>query len=174
MDFGASVRKLTLGALTVSSFLVAGGSAMAQAQTTAKQPNIVIIWGDDIGQTDVSAYSMGLMGFHTPNIDRVAKEGMMFTDYYAEQSCTAGRASFITGQSGLRTGLTKVGLPEAAVGLQKEDPTIAELLKARGYATGQFGKNHLGDRNEYLPTVHGFDEFYGNLYHINAEEEPED
>src|ERR1035438_1882703 len=175
MDFGAGVRKLTLGALTVSSFLVAGGSATAQAQTTtAKQPNIVIIWGDDIGQTDVSAYSMGLMGFHTPNIDRVAKEGMMFTDYYAEQSCTAGRASFITGQSGLRTGLTKVGLPGAAVGLQKEDPTIAELLKARGYATGQFGKNHLGDRNEYLPTVHGFDEFYGNLYHLNAEEEPED
>src|ERR1035441_5623759 len=175
MDFGASVRKLTLGALTVSSFLAAGGSATAQAQTTtAKQPNIVIIWGDDIGQTDVSAYSMGLMGFHTPNIDRVAKEGMMFTDYYAEQSCTAGRASFITGQSGLRTGLTKVGLPGAAVGLQKEDPTIAELLKARGYATGQFGKNHLGDRNEYLPTVHGFDEFYGNLYHLNAEEEPED
>ena len=175
MDFGASVRKLTLGALTVSSFLAAGGSAIAQAQTTAaKQPNIVIIWGDDIGQTDVSAYSMGLMGFRTPNIDRVAKEGMIFTDYYAEQSCTAGRASFITGQSGLRTGLTKVSLPGASVGLQKEDPTIAELLKARGYATGQFGKNHLGDRNEYLPTVHGFDEFYGNLYHLNAEEEPED
>ena len=174
MDFGASVRKLTLGALTISSFLLAGGGAAAQAQTTtAKQPNIVIIWGDDIGQTDVSAYSMGLMGFHTPNIDRVAKEGMIFTDYYAEQSCTAGRASFITGQSGLRTGLTKVGLPGAKVGLQKEDPTIAELLKARGYATGQFGKNHLGDRNEYLPTVHGFDEFYGNLYHLNAEEEPE-
>ena len=141
------------------------------AQTT--QPNIVIIWGDDIGQTDVSAYSLGVMGFHTPNIDRVAKEGMIFTDYYAEQSCTAGRASFITGQSGLRTGLTKVGLPGAAVGLQKEDPTIAELLKARGYATGQFGKNHLGDRNEYLPTVHGFDEFYGALYHLNASEEPE-
>jgi arylsulfatase A-like enzyme len=173
MDFGASVRKLTLGALTVSSFLVAGSTAIAQAQASAKQPNIVIIWGDDIGQTDVSAYSMGLMGFHTPNIDRVAKEGMIFTDYHAEQSCTAGRASFITGQSGLRTGLTKVGLPGAKVGLQKEDPTIAELLKARGYATGQFGKNHLGDRNEYLPTVHGFDEFYGNLYHLNAEEEPE-
>jgi arylsulfatase len=143
----------------------------ASPQTT--KPNIVIIWGDDIGQSDISAYSMGLMGFHTPNIDRVAKEGMIFTDYYAEQSCTAGRASFITGQSGLRTGLTKVGLPGAALGLQKEDPTIAELLKAQGYATGQFGKNHLGDRNEYLPTVHGFDEFYGNLYHLNAEEEPE-
>src|ERR1035438_3721545 len=159
------------------SLLTAGAalfSAIAPAQAADKKPNIVIIWGDDIGQTDVSAYSMGLMGFRTPNIDRVAREGMIFTDYYAEQSCTAGRASFITGQSGLRTGLTKVGLPGAAGGLQKEDPTIAELLKARGYATGQFGKNHLGDRNEYLPTVHGFDEFYGNLYHLNAEEEPED
>jgi arylsulfatase len=148
---------------------LAGGPAAAQQ----KPPNIVIIWGDDIGQSNISAYSHGLMGYQTPNIDRVAKEGMMFTDYYAEQSCTAGRASFITGQSGLRTGLTKVGLPGAAVGLQKEDPTIAELLKAQGYATGQFGKNHLGDRNEFLPTVHGFDEFYGNLYHLNAEEEPE-
>src|SRR5208283_3856936 len=137
------------------------------------KPNIVIIWGDDIGQSDVSAYTMGLMGFHTPNIDRVAKEGMMFTDFYAEQSCTAGRASFITGQSGLRTGMTKVGLPASPVGLQKEDPTIAELLKPLGYATGQFGKNHLGDRNEFLPTVHGFDEFYGALYHLNASEEPE-
>jgi arylsulfatase A-like enzyme len=175
MNYRANVRRLTLGALALSSFLLAGRGTAAHAQTTnAKQPNIVIIWGDDIGQTDISAYSMGLMGFHTPNIDRVAKEGMIFTDYYAEQSCTAGRASFITGQSGLRTGLTKVGLPGAAVGLQKEDPTIAELLKAKGYATGQFGKNHLGDRNEYLPTVHGFDEFYGNLYHLNAEEEPED
>ncbi len=150
-----------------------GLSVAHTAWAADKKPNIVIIWGDDIGQTDVSAYSMGLMGFHTPNIDRVAKEGMIFTDYYAEQSCTAGRASFITGQSGLRTGLTKVGLPGATVGLQKEDPTIAELLKPLGYATGQFGKNHLGDRNEYLPTVHGFDEFYGNLYHLNAEEEPE-
>src|SRR5664280_2698052 len=171
MDFGAGVRKLTLGALAISSFLLAGGATPGAAQ--ASKPNIVIIWGDDIGQTDVSAYSMGLMGFRTPNIDRVAKEGMIFTDYYAEQSCTAGRASFITGQSGLRTGLTKVGLPGAKVGLQKEDPTIAELLKAQGYATGQFGKNHLGDRNEYLPTVHGFDEFYGALYHLNASEEPE-
>ena len=149
--------------------LVLPGAALAQAP----KPNIVIIWGDDIGQSNVSAYSHGVMGYQTPNIDRVAREGMMFTDYYAEQSCTAGRASFITGQSGLRTGLTKVGLPGAAVGLQKEDPTIAELLKAQGYATGQFGKNHLGDRNEYLPTVHGFDEFYGNLYHLNASEEPE-
>ncbi len=169
MHFEARKWAIALtGALII--FLVAGVNHAA-AQT--KQPNTVIIWGDDIGQTDISAYSMGLMGFRTPNIDRVAKEGMIFTDYYAEQSCTAGRASFITGQSGLRTGLTKVGLPGATVGLQKEDPTIAELLKARGYATGQFGKNHLGDRNEYLPTVHGFDEFYGNLYHLNAEEEPE-
>jgi arylsulfatase len=145
----------------------------AQAQEQAQRPNIVIIWGDDIGQSNISAYSHGLMGYKTPNIDRVAKEGMMFTDYYGEQSCTAGRSSFITGQSGLRTGMTKVGLPGSPLGLQKQDPTIAELLKPLGYATGQFGKNHLGDRNEFLPTVHGFDEFYGNLYHLNAEEEPE-
>lgn len=143
----------------------------AAAQT--KKPNIIIIWGDDIGQTNISAYSMGVMGYKTPNIDRVAKAGVLFTDYYAEQSCTAGRASFITGQCGLRTGLTKVGLPGATVGLQPEDVTIAELLKAQGYATGQFGKNHLGDRDEFLPTNHGFDEFYGSLYHLNAEEEPE-
>jgi arylsulfatase A-like enzyme len=148
-------------------------AASANAQTTAPKPNIVIIWGDDIGISDISAYSHGLMGFHTPNIDRIAAEGMIFTDYYGEQSCTAGRSSFITGQSGLRTGLTKVGLPGATLGLSSEDPTIAELLKVQGYATGQFGKNHLGDRNEFLPTVHGFDEFYGNLYHLNAEEEPE-
>jgi arylsulfatase A-like enzyme len=174
MDVGTNALKFTLGALAASSFLLPSSSSILQAQGAGTmKPNIVIIWGDDIGQSDISAYSMGLMGFRTPNIDRVAKEGMIFTDYYAEQSCTAGRASFITGQSGLRTGLTKVGLPGATLGLQKEDPTIAELLKARGYATGQFGKNHLGDRNEYLPTVHGFDEFYGNLYHLNAEEEPE-
>jgi arylsulfatase A-like enzyme len=139
----------------------------------AGKPNIVIIWGDDVGQSDISAYSMGLMGFKTPNIDRVAKEGVIFTDYYAEQSCTAGRSSFITGQCGLRTGNTKVGMPGAAQGLQARDVTIAQLLKAQGYATGQFGKNHLGDRNEFLPTVHGFDEFYGPLYHLNASEEPE-
>ena len=148
-------------------------TSFAQDAAAPQKPNIIIIWGDDIGQSNISAYSHGVMGYKTPNIDRVAREGMMFTDYYAEQSCTAGRASFLTGQSGLRTGLTKVGLPGAPVGLQKEDPTIAELLKAQGYATGQFGKNHLGDRNEFLPTVHGFDEFYGNLYHLNAEEEPE-
>src|SRR6187402_454795 len=139
----------------------------------AKTPNIVIIWGDDIGQTNISAYSDGLMGYRTANIDRIANEGMRFTDAYAEQSCTAGRSSFITGQCGLRTGNTKVGVPGAAQGLQARDVTIAQLLKAQGYATGQFGKNHLGDRNEHLPTVHGFDEFFGNLYHLNAEEEPE-
>src|ERR1017187_9573425 len=158
------------------SLLTAGAalfSVIAPAQAADKKPNIVIIWGDDIGQTDISAYSMGLMGFRTPNIDRVAKEGVIFTDYYAEQSCTAGRSSFITGQCGFPTGNTKVGLPGAAQGLQFRDVTIAELLKAQGYATGQFGKNHLGDRNEHLPTVHGFDEFYGALYHLKASEEPE-
>ena len=158
------------------SLLTAGAAlygVTSPVQAADKKPNIVIIWGDDIGQTDISAYSMGLMGFHTPNIDRVAKEGVIFTDYYAEQSCTAGRSSFITGQCGLRTGNTKVGLPGAAQGLQARDVTIAQLLKAQGYATGQFGKNHLGDRNEFLPTVHGFDEFYGALYHLNASEEPE-
>ncbi|MBS1972086.1 MAG: sulfatase-like hydrolase/transferase [Bdellovibrionales bacterium] len=138
-----------------------------------KRPNILVIWGDDIGISNLSCYSDGLMGYKTPNIDRIAKEGMRFTDSYGEQSCTAGRASFITGQSGIRTGLTKVGVPGATAGLQAGDPTIADLLKEQGYATGQFGKNHLGDRNEYLPTVHGFDEFYGNLYHLNAEEDPE-
>jgi arylsulfatase A-like enzyme len=158
--------------LIVSAAILAVSSA-AGAQAPQKKPNIVIIWGDDIGQSNISAYTKGLMGYQTPNIDRMAKEGMLFTDYYGEQSCTAGRASFLTGQHGLRTGLTKVGLPGATLGLRKEDPTIAELLKPLGYATGQFGKNHLGDRNEFLPTVHGFDEFYGNLYHLNAEEEPE-
>ena len=166
------VVKTLVSALFASLFVAAMtfGQAVAQQQ---QRPNIVVIWGDDIGQSNVSAYSRGVMGYQTPNIDRLATEGMMFTDYYAEQSCTAGRASFITGQSGLRTGMTKVGLPGATLGLQKEDPTIAELLKPLGYSTGQFGKNHLGDRNEFLPTVHGFDEFYGNLYHLNAEEEPE-
>jgi arylsulfatase len=137
------------------------------------KPNIVVIWGDDIGITNLSCYSDGLMGYRTPNIDRVAQEGMRFTDSYGEQSCTAGRSSFITGQSVYRTGLSKVGMPGAPVGLSADDPTIAELLKPLGYATGQFGKNHLGDRNEFLPTAHGFDEFFGNLYHLNAEEEPE-
>ena len=139
----------------------------------AKKPNILVIWGDDIGQSNISAYTHGLMGYQTPNIDRVAKEGMTFTDYYGEQSCTAGRSTFIMGQSVYRTGLSKVGLPGAEGGMQVEDPTIAGLLKAQGYATGQFGKNHLGDQDEMLPTNHGFDEFFGNLYHLNAEEEPE-
>jgi len=139
----------------------------------AKKPNILILWGDDIGLWNISYYNHGMMGYRTPNIDRVANEGVSFTDYYAQQSCTAGRACFITGQNPLRTGLTKVGMPGATVGLQAEDPTIAEMLKPLGYATGQFGKNHLGDRDEYLPTMHGFDEFFGNLYHLNAEEEPE-
>ena len=139
----------------------------------AKKPNIIVIFGDDIGQTNISAYSFGLMGYKTPGIDRIANEGMKFTDYYAEQSCTAGRSTFITGQCTLRTGLSKVGIPGATAGLQARDVTIAQLLKPVGYATGQFGKNHLGDRNEYLPTVHGFDEFFGNLYHLNAEEDPE-
>ena len=137
------------------------------------QPNILVIWGDDIGISNLSCYSDGLMGYRTPNIDRIADEGARFTDYYGEQSCTAGRAAFICGQNPIRTGLTKVGMPGATVGLQAEDPTIATALKAHGYATGQFGKNHLGDRDEFLPTMHGFDEFFGNLYHLNAEEEPE-
>ena len=143
----------------------------AWAQT--EKPNILVIWGDDIGQSNISAYTMGLMGYQTPNIDRIADEGIIFTDYYGEQSCTAGRSSFITGQSVFRTGLSKVGMPGATEGMQIEDPTIAGLLKAEGYATGQFGKNHLGDRDEMLPTNHGFDEFFGTLYHLNAEEEPE-
>jgi len=144
----------------------------AQAAPTTK-PNILVIWGDDIGITNISAYSKGVMGYRTPNIDRIATEGMIFTDYYGEQSCTAGRSSYVMGQSVFRTGLSKVGLPGAELGMQKEDPTIAGLLKAQGYVTGQFGKNHLGDKDEHLPTNHGFDEFLGNLYHLNAEEEPE-
>ena len=139
----------------------------------ADKPNILVIWGDDIGQFNVSAYNMGMMGYKTPNIDRIAAEGAVFTDWYGQQSCTAGRAAFITGQSPMRTGLTKVGLPGAPEGMKVEDPTIAVLLKEHGYMTGQFGKNHLGDRDEMLPTNHGFDEFFGNLYHLNAEEEPE-
>ena len=163
--------QLAIGLL--ASALVTTAPSQAQAQAQAKKPNILIIWGDDIGWYNVSAYNLGVMGYRTPNIDRIAKEGMLFTDWYGQQSCTAGRAAFITGQAPIRTGLTKVGLPGANLGLRPEDPTIAELLKPLGYATGQFGKNHLGDRNEYLPTVHGFDEFFGNLYHLNAEEEPE-
>jgi arylsulfatase len=139
----------------------------------SEKPNIVIIWGDDIGWYNISAYNLGVMGYKTPNIDRIGKEGAIFTDWYGQQSCTAGRAAFITGQAPIRTGLTKVGLPGAKEGMPKEDPTIAGLLKNHGYMTGQFGKNHLGDRDEHLPTNHGFDEFFGNLYHLNAEDEPE-
>jgi len=161
---------ITLTVLFVAAATWLAGPAVVQA---AKKPNILVIWGDDIGQSNISAYTMGLVGYRTPNIDRIANEGMIFTDYYGEQSCTAGRSSFITGQSVFRTGLSKVGLPGADLGLRTEDPTIAALLKAQGYATGQFGKNHLGDKDEFLPTNHGFDEFFGNLYHLNAEEEPE-
>jgi len=166
------MKKRTIGllcCLMMVAIIIPG--KIVQAQN--KKPNILVIFGDDIGQTNISAYSFGLMGYKTPNIDRLAHEGMMFTDYYAENSCTAGRSSFITGQTPKRTGLSKVGVPGGRTGLQNRDITIAQALKAEGYATGQFGKNHLGDRNEFLPTVHGFDEFYGNLYHLNAEEEPE-
>jgi arylsulfatase A-like enzyme len=169
-------------ALVTAAALMPGARAQGanQGQSTAsstgdgRKPNILVIFGDDIGQSNLSAYTFGLMGYRTPNIDRIAREGMMFTDYYAEQSCTAGRSSFITDQATLRTGLSKVGIPGATIGLNAADITIAEALKSLDYATGQFGKNHLGDRNEYLPTVHGFDEFFGNLYHLNAEEDPED
>ncbi|MEP2533419.1 arylsulfatase [Shimia sp.] len=156
--------------ILAATLLVGGIASAVQAQ---EKPNILVIWGDDIGQSNISAYTMGMMGYQTPNIDRVANEGMIFTDYYGEQSCTAGRSSYITGQSVFRTGLSKVGMPGAPEGMQVEDPTIAGLLKAQGYSTGQFGKNHLGDRDEMLPSNHGFDEFFGNLYHLNAEEEPE-
>ena len=151
----------------IAALALALTASMASAQQ--KKPNIVVIFGDDVGIWNISAYHRGMMGGRTPNIDRIAKEGALFTDYYSQNSCTAGRAAFITGQSPLRTGLLKVGLPGAKQGLQDKDPTIAELLKTRGYATAQIGKNHLGDRNEYLPTLHGFDEFYGNLYHLNSE-----
>lgn len=158
--------RAALGVAALMGFVSAGQAA--------DQPNILVIWGDDIGITNISAYGDGIMGYRTPNIDRIADEGIRFTDYYGDQSCTAGRSSFITGQSPLRTGLSKVGQPGATLGLQDRDITIAEVLKTKGYATGQFGKNHLGDKDEFLPTNHGFDEFFGNLYHLNAEEEPED
>ena len=153
---------------TAALLLIFNSLALGQ-----EKPNILIIWGDDIGPYNISAYNMGRMGYQTPNIDRIAREGIIFTDSYGDQSCTAGRSGFITGQHPMRTGLTKVGLPGAKEGLQPEDPTIAELLKPLGYVTGQFGKNHLGDRDEHLPSNHGFDEFFGNLYHLNAEDEPE-
>ncbi len=160
------MRKITILVALVTMPLI----MMAQKK---EKPNILVIWGDDIGWSNPSIYNMGMMGYKTPNIDQIGKDGIVFTDYYAQQSCTAGRAAFITGQSPYRTGLTKVGLPGAKEGLSELDPTIAELLKNHGYATGQFGKNHLGDRDEHLPSNHGFDEFFGNLYHLNAEEEPE-
>jgi arylsulfatase A-like enzyme len=159
-----ALRFLLLAALAATPLL---------ASAQGSKPNILVIWGDDIGGFNISAYNQGVMGYKTPNIDSLAKEGALFTDWYGQQSCTAGRAAFITGQSPIRTGLTKVGLPGAPEGMKAEDPTIATLLRAQGYMTGQFGKNHLGDRDEMLPTNHGFDEFFGNLYHLNAEEEPE-
>jgi len=171
MKFRHNLKTVRLAVCAFGAFALADiAPALAQSED---KPNILVIWGDDVGQSNVSAYTFGLMGYQTPNIDRVAKEGMMFTDYYGEQSCTAGRSSYIMGQSVFRTGLSKVGLPGADLGMQEEDPTIAGLLKAQGYVTGQFGKNHLGDKDEHLPTNHGFDEFFGNLYHLNAEEEPE-
>jgi len=164
-------RYLQVAAVTLA---VALAALPAFAQTAGKKPNILVIWGDDIGMDNISAYHRGMMGGRTPNIDRIARDGVIFTDHYAQQSCTAGRASFIMGQHPFRTGLLTIGMPGAKQGILAKDPTIAELLKPMGYATAQIGKNHLGDRNEYLPTVHGFDYFYGNLYHLNAEEEPED
>ena len=161
-------RRVVLCAVMAATVVSFGAAVEA-----AEKPNILVIWGDDIGRSNISAYTMGMMGYRTPNIDRIASEGMIFTDYYGEQSCTAGRSSYIMGQSVFRTGLSKVGLPGAKEGMQIEDPTIAGLLKAQGYVTGQFGKNHLGDQDAHLPTNHGFDEFFGNLYHLNAEEEPE-
>ena len=158
------------GAFVLGAIMLAAATASAAG---ARKPNILIIWGDDIGQFNISAYNRGMMGYRTPNIDSIAAQGALFTDWYGQQSCTAGRAAFITGQSPIRTGLTKVGLPGAPEGMKAEDPTIATMLKAQGYVTGQFGKNHLGDRDSMLPTEHGFDEFFGNLYHLNAEEEPE-
>jgi arylsulfatase len=169
---GGSLLAMT-AAITTPAAAQETKPAATPAGGTSGKPNILMIMADDIGWLNVSAYNHGMMGYRTPNIDRIAKEGAMFTDWYGEQSCTAGRAAFITGQSPIRTGLTKVGLPGAAIGLHAEDMSVAEALKPLGYATGQFGKNHLGDRNEFLPTVHGFDEFFGNLYHLNAEEEPE-
>src|SRR5262245_56770659 len=182
MDRSLNRRSILLGGTTLAAATAAGfglpphvkvTQAQAQGAPSGRRPNILVIFGDDIGYWNISAYNRGMMGYRTPNFDRIAKEGAIFTDLYAQQSCTAGRAAFITGQSCFRTGLLKVGLPGAKEGLSEKDPTLAELLKPQGYATGQFGKNHLGDRNEFLPTVHGFDEFFGNLYHLNAEDEPE-
>ena len=178
-------RNLLLGTSSIVAAVTLTSEALAQAQKAAPspapaaappaggKPNILVIWGDDIGIANISAYSNGLMGYETPNIDRIGREGIKFLHYYGEQSCTAGRAAFLTGQHGIRSGLTKVGFPGAPMGMSQLDPSIGGLLKTLGYGTGQFGKNHVGDRNESLPTVNGFDEFFGNLYHLNAEEEPE-
>lgn len=170
MTMLSRMRRASLG-IAVAGSAVFGMTGMAVSQD--KPLNFLIIWGDDVGYWNISAYNQGMMGYETPNIDRIAREGMLFTHGYGEQSCTAGRASFVTGQSGFRTGLLKVGLPGAKEGMSEKDPTIAEYMKSKGYMTGQYGKNHLGDRDEHLPTNHGFDEFFGNLYHLNAEEEPE-
>jgi arylsulfatase A-like enzyme len=182
-DSTFSRRNMLLGTSTLVAAATLTSSALAQAQKAAPaapaaapaggKPNILVIWGDDIGITNISAYSGGLMGYETPNIDRIAREGLKMQHYYGEQSCTAGRSAFVTGQHILRSGLSKVGYPGAPMGMSQLDPSIGGLLKNLGYSTGQFGKNHLGDRNESLPTVNGFDEFFGNLYHLNAEEEPE-
>ena len=180
-DRSLSRRNLLLAGITFAAALAMAsalttGAAQAQQQPAAaagRQPNILVIWGDDIGIWNISHNNRGMMGYMTPNIDRIAREGLSFTDYYGQQSCTAGRAAFIGGNVPVRTGMTKVGLPGAKEGWQKTDVTIATVMKSRGYATGQFGKNHQGDRDEHLPTQHGFDEFFGNLYHLNAEEEPE-
>ena len=171
MSVRQTARLLRSTAMGFAAALAFGGAPVLAQD--AEKPNIVVIWGDDIGQFNVSAYNMGMMGYKTPNIDSIGKAGVTFTDWYGEQSCTAGRAAFITGQMPVRTGLTKVGLPGAPEGMPAEDPTLATLLGEMGYMTAQMGKNHLGDRNEHFPTVHGFDEFFGNLYHLNAEEEPE-
>ena len=172
---GNRIRGVTLSALALCLALpvAAQQKKPASAEASARKPNILILWGDDVGYWNISAYNQGMMGYKTPNIDRIAQEGALFTDWYGEQSCTAGRSAFITGQSGFRTGNLKVGLPGAKEGLQARDVTLAQLLKAQGYMTAQFGKNHLGDADETLPTAHGFDEFYGSLYHLNAEQEPE-
>jgi len=172
----AKLRQAPRAMTAVATVLAAGLTAFAVPTSASAQqpkPNILVIMADDIGYWNISAYNRGMMGYRTPNIDRIANEGALFTDYYGQQSCTAGRSAFITGQSPMRTGLLKVGLPGAKEGLSDKDPTLADLLKPQGYVTGQFGKNHLGDRNEFLPTVHGFDEFFGNIYHLNAEDEPE-
>ncbi len=171
MDFGASVRRFAFGALAVSS-IFAGGNMTAHAQATTKPPNIVVIMSDDVGWFNIGAYNRGIMAGRTPNLDKLASEGMLFTDYYAEASCTAGRANFITGELPVRTGMTTVGQAGSPIGIPAEAVTIATALKSMGYATGQFGKNHLGDLNQFLPTVHGFDEYFGYLYHLDAMEDP--